>query len=145
MHDFNPSNRDKLNDIGHDIIGSAYEVRNTAGRYFREKYYKYALAYELTQRGHTVEIEKTLPALYKGVEIQDSLNMDLLVDGCIVVEVKALRQIGNAEYRQLLTYLMLSKFKLGYLINFGVENFTISGKQNKFETCHGIYKFVNGI
>ncbi|MDE7414247.1 MAG: GxxExxY protein [Muribaculaceae bacterium] len=145
MHNFNPSEKSVLNDIGHDIIGCAFEVRNNAGRYFREKYYLHALAFELTQRGHTVEIEKSLPAMYKGVEIQDSLNMDLLVDGCVVVEVKALHQIGNAEYRQILTYLMLSKFKLGYLINFGVENFTISGNQNKFNNCHGIYRFVNGI
>ncbi|MDE6408972.1 MAG: GxxExxY protein [Muribaculaceae bacterium] len=142
---FSPSNRNFLNQIGHDIIGCAFEVRNTAGRYFRESYYKHALAHELTQKGHSVQIEQILPALYKGIEIQNSLKMDLLVDECVVVEVKAIPQIGNSEYRQLMTYLMLSNYQLGYIINFGVENFTISGKQNKFDTCHGIYRFVNHI
>lgn len=145
MPTFNPSNRSVLNDIGHDIIGCAYEVRNTTGRFFRENYYKHALAYELINKGHSVSTEKILPALYKGVEIQDALKMDIVVDDSVIVEVKALPQIGNAEYRQLLTYLMLSHYKLGYIINFGVEKFTISGRQDVFNPYHGIYRFVYNI
>ena len=145
MNTFSPSYREKLNDIGYDIIGCAFEVRNTVGRYFREAYYKHALAHELTKKGHKVSIEQTLPALYKGIEIHDALKMDLVVDDCVVVETKALAQVGQAEYRQLLTYLMLSNFHLGYLINFGVENFTATGRQDVFNPHHGIYRLVNKI
>ncbi|MDE6296454.1 MAG: GxxExxY protein, partial [Muribaculaceae bacterium] len=137
--------RTSLNEIGSDIIGASFEVRKVAGRYFREKYYKYALAYELRNMGHTVEIEKTLPALYKGFEIEDSYYMDLVIDDKVVVETKALRQVGDSEYRQLMSYLMLSHYKLGYLINFGVEDFTIAKRENKFCPYYGIYRFVNQI
>ncbi|MBD5184972.1 MAG: GxxExxY protein [Bacteroidales bacterium] len=145
MNTFNPTDRDRLNAIGYDIIGCAFEVRNTVGRYFREAYYKHALAYELSQKGHKVSIEQIVPALYKGIEIQDALKMDLVVDDCVIVETKALAQVGQAEYRQLLTYLMLSNFHLGYLINFGVETFTATGCQDIFNPHHGIYRLVNKI
>ena len=92
-----------------------------------------------------MEIEKTLPALYKGVEIEDSYHMDLVIDDKIVIEIKALPQVGASEYRQLMSYLFLSKYKLGYLINFGVENFSVAKREDKFNPYLGIYRFVNGI
>lgn len=133
----------KLNAIGSDVIGSAFDVRKIADRYLRENYYKIALAYELRQRGHKVVIEQLLPAIYKGIEIGDSFRMDLVVDDCVVIEVKALPQVGEAEFRQLFTYLKLSNFKLGYLINFGVDNFSIASNHNRLNTNQGIYRFVN--
>ena len=135
----------KLNEIGHDIIGAAFEVRKIVGKYFREKYYKYALAYELQQKGHDIAIECPLPALYKGMEIENSYRMDLVVDQCVVVEIKALHQVGEEEYRQLLSYLILSRFKLGYLINFGADDFCIAKRDFKFNPYFGIYRFVNGL
>ncbi len=134
-----------LNDIGHDLIGSAFEVRNQVGRYFREDFYKHALAFEMREKGYTVEIEPWLPAIYKGEEIQKALRMDLLIEDSVVVELKAIPQVGNTEYRQLLTYLFLSKYKLGYLINFGAEKFSVADRKDVFNPSHGIYRFVNNI
>ena len=134
-----------LNIIGRDIIGAAFEVRRNAGRFFREKYYRQALEYELKQKGYKVEKEKILPALYKNVEIEDAYRMDLVVNDAVVIELKALPIVGSDEFRQLLSYLTLSKYKLGYLINFGAYDFGVAKEEEKFDQNHGIYRFVNGI
>lgn len=145
MKNFDPSPASRLNAIGKDIIGCAFNVRNIAGRYFREKYYKHALAYELSQKGYSVRVEVLVPSLYKGIEIDDALFMDIVVDDSVVIEVKAIPQIGQAEYRQLLTYLMLSKYRLGYIINFGVERFSVAARNEVFSPKQGIYRLVNNI
>ena len=142
--DYNtPNDRDKLNEIGSHIIGAAFEVRKSSGRYFKEKYYKLALAYELNQIGHYVAIEQSLAALYKGIAIQDAFKMDLVIDDCVIIETKAMHHVGDPEFRQLLSYLKLSEYHLGYLINFGAENFQIAQNQDKYNLYKGIYRFVN--
>ena len=131
--------------IGHDIIGSSFNVRNEAGRGLREIFYKKALAWELQQKGYDVQIEVTVPAVYKGNIIEDAYKADIVVDGRVIIETKAVSRMGEAEVRQLLTYLKLSGFKLGYLINFGARNFTTGRMSDPFPYDKGIYRFVNKI
>ena len=132
------------NAIGYDIIGAAFRVYNTVGRLLRENYYEAALAYELTQAGHTVQRQVPVPALYKGEEVRDAYQADIIVDNCVIIELKAVSTMKEAESRQLLTYLRLSGFKLGYLINFGTKTFKI-GRSNDFPLSEGIYRFVNNL
>lgn len=131
--------------IGYDIIGSAYAVRKEAGRGLREKYYEQALAWEISQKGYSVKTQVSLPALYKGIEIGDSFLADVVVEGRVIIEVKALRYITESEIRQLNTYLKLADFRLGYLINFGVEDFSTKKFNGEYPLSGGIYRLVNDI
>lgn len=131
--------------IGDDIIKAAYKVRNTCGSGLREKFYEAALAFELKQLNHDVKRQTLLPALYCGQIIDDAYQVDLVVDDRVIIEVKALRFMKETEGRQLLTYLKLSEFKLGYLINFGAEIFKFGKIKDEFPYRFGLYRFVNGI
>lgn len=137
---------EKYTDIGYGIIGAAFEVRKTVGNGLREKFYMYALAWELRRKGYDVKIEAEVPACYKGYPISDSFFADIIVDNSVIIEVKALKRITESESRQLNTYLYLTGCKLGYLINFGVDNFTIGNlKNDPLPLNKGIYRMVNGI
>lgn len=131
--------------VGNDIIGSAFNVHNEIGTAFRESFYENALVWELRNKGHEVEQQVLLPAIYKGVEISDAYRMDLVVDKRVVIEVKAMGQMTDTEARQLITYLKLSGYKLGYLINFGARNFSTGKLSDPFPYTHGIYRIVNNI
>lgn len=131
--------------IGHDIIGAAYAVRNAVNRGLRESYYEAALAWELARLGYRVERQVIVPAIYKGEVIDDAYKADIIVDNRVIIEVKAVGQMKETEPRQLLTYLVLSNFALGYLINFGVEHFSIGRLSEPLPYKNGIYRMVNGI
>ncbi len=131
-------------ELGEQIIGAAFEVRRNCGKGLREAYYKGALALELSNLGLKVDREVKMPALYKGIEIDDAYYADIVVENKIILEVKALKFVGEAEVRQLVTYLELSKIRLGYLINFGVDDFCICNlKRESFPYKHGIYRIVH--
>lgn len=136
---------EEFRQIGFDIIGSAFTVRNETGRGFREVYYKKALAWELQNRGYDVRMEVTIPAFYRGIEIADAYQADIVVDGRAIIETKALTSMGESEARQLITYLKLTRFKLGFLINFGAKDFRTGRLSDPFPYNRGIYRFVNGI
>ena len=136
---------DEYNLIGSDIIGAAFDVRNNVGLGLREKYYESALAYEIAQRGHEVKRQVEVAATYKGQIIDDSYFADIIVDDKVIVEVKAIGTMKEAESRQLLTYLRLSDFKLGYLINFGAKEFRIGRIDEKLPYKKGIYRIVNNL
>ena len=131
--------------IGEDIIGSAFEVMRTAGIGLREKYYEAALVHELKERNYEVKTQVTIPALYKGVKIEDSYQADIVVNDKVIIEVKAISTMREAECRQLLTYLKLSGYKLGYLINFGAKGFHLGKTNEPLPYMNGIYRFVNQI
>ncbi len=131
--------------IGYDIIGCAYEVRNTGGKMLREKYYRDALTWELRQKGYTVDNEVLVPAIYKGVHIGEAYKADIVVDNRVVIETKAIGKMGEEEVRQIITYLKLSNFKLGYLINFGAHTFKNGRLDEMVPYEKGIYRIVNNI
>ena len=129
--------------IGNDIIGAAFDVRNNVGRGMREKFYESALAYELRKRGHDVKCQVTVPAVYCGEVIDDSYLCDMVVDDKVIIEVKAVLMMKESESRQLFTYLKLSGFKLGYLINFGAKEFTTGKFNDTFPYKKGIYRLIH--
>ena len=136
---------DEYNSIGSDIIGAAFDVRNNTGTGLREKYYESALAYEIEQRGHNVKRQVMVPAVYKGKIIDDSYMADIVVDDKIIIEVKAIGTMKEVESRQLFTYLRLSNFKLGYLINFGAKEFRTGRIDEELPYRKGIYRIVNNL
>ena len=115
------SEKTELNEISNQIIGAAIEVHRALGPGLLETAYEVCLAYELSQLGLMVERQKPLPISYKRVELDAAFRLDLLVEGKVIVELKAVGQISPVHKAQVLTYLKLSGLESGLLINFNVR------------------------
>jgi len=113
--------RDRLNRLSNVIIGAALRVHEEIGPGMLESAYEACLMYELLDLGLHVEREKPLPLIYRGQRLDCGYRLDLLVDGAIIVEVKAIERLERVRRAQLLSYLKQSKLKLGLLINFNVK------------------------
>ncbi len=108
------------NYISHQVVGAAIEVhKELGGPGLLEGIYEEALAFELKTSGLDVQRQKLLPVIYKGFEIKRPLCIDLLVEGKVVIEVKAVDRVNPVFASQLLTYLRLGRYRLGLLLNFG--------------------------
>ena len=111
-------------ELSYQIRGAAMEVYNTLGPGLLESIYHKAMIYELQSRGLDVKSEVPLEVYYKGILIDKSLRLDLLVEDQIIVELKSVEDILPIHYKQLKTYLKLYKKELGWLINFGAYDFS---------------------
>ena len=108
------------NQISRVIVRSAIEVHRTlGGPGLLESIYEEALVWELRQRGLEVERQKAVPIVYKGKALAVPLRLDLLVEGKVIVECKAISQYNTIFEVQTLTYLRLTGCKLGLVVNFG--------------------------
>lgn len=103
-----------------EIIGAAIEVHRFLGPGLLESVYEECMCHELRLRGLEFERQVGLPVRYKGVPLDASLRMDLVVERLVVVELKSIEKILPVHEAQLLTYLRLSGFKVGLLLNFNV-------------------------
>jgi len=106
------------NELTHAIIGAAIEVHRRLGPGLLESAYRVCLAYELRRNGFDVIEEKPIPVVYDEVKLDCGFRADLLVDGRIVVELKAKQNIHPVDKAQVLSHLRLMKLRLGLLINF---------------------------
>jgi GxxExxY protein len=106
------------NTLSGEVIGAAIEVHRLLGPGLLESAYELALERELSLRGLCVERQKAIPLEYKGMTLGDGFRIDLLVQGQVIVEVKAVDSIQPIHEAQLLTYLRLTDKRLGLLINF---------------------------
>ena len=110
------------NEISKQILDAAITVHKTVGGPgLLESVYRDSLFQELCLRGLKAEKEVRVPVTYKGVVVGDPLRIDILVEGCVVVECKAVEKDNPIFAVQTLTYLRLMKLHLGLLINFGKE------------------------
>ncbi|MBD5277988.1 MAG: GxxExxY protein [Bacteroides sp.] len=140
MEDFIPK---KINDITFDIIGAAFEVRKNCGKGLLENYYEAALEYELQLKGHKVERQVFVPALYKGIQIKDPYKIDILVDDEVIIELKSVPYLISENFSQLATYLWLTNKKIGLLINFSAKDFrTGSWNREKPDYRLGIVRII---
>jgi GxxExxY protein len=108
------------NELTGGIIGAAIEVHRCLGPGLLESCYEECLAHELQLRSVAFERQKGLPVVYKNVRLECGYRIDLLVDGRIVVELKAIEAIAPVHEAIVLTYLRLSGCNIGLLINFNV-------------------------
>jgi GxxExxY protein len=109
------------NDITHAIIGAAIEVHKHLGPGLLESAYEECLAHELQLRELRVERQKPVPVVYKETKLECGYRIDLLIEGRIVVELKSIESLGPIHEAIILTYLRMSGYKLGLLINFNVS------------------------
>jgi len=121
--------QNKYNLLSEQIIGSAIEVHKALGPGLLESAYEACLCHELNLRGIPFESQVDLPVLYKGVKLEIGYRMDLVVNKLIVVELKAVERLEAIHEAQLLTYLKLTNYWLGLLINFNVAKLRFGVKR----------------
>jgi GxxExxY protein len=102
------------------IIGCAIEVHKTFGAGLLESVYRECLAVELRNAGLCFESERCIKLTYKGVPINSNLFVDLIVEGIVVVELKAVECLHPIHSSQVITYLKLAHCPAGLLLNFNV-------------------------
>ena len=108
------------NDLTEKVIGAAIEVHRSLGPGLLESAYQKCLCRELSLRRIPFVPQLILPVEYKGVRVDCSYRIDLLVDSAVVVEIKAVAAIEPVHKAQLLTYLRLGGWRIGLLMNFNV-------------------------
>lgn len=108
----------KYADLTEKIIGCAIKVHNFLGHGFQEVIYQCALAIELTEARVQFERERDISIIYKGKDI-GTQRVDFLVENTIMVELKAISQLDDSNYAQMINYLEAFKLEIGLLINFG--------------------------
>lgn len=106
------------NALSKEIIGAAIEVHRVLGPGLLESAYEEALCYELEARNIPYERQKYQNLNYKNKTLKTDYRIDLLVDGKVIVEIKAREAVAPIDKAQTLTYLRLSSTKLGLLVNF---------------------------
>lgn len=109
------------------IIGSAIKVHSRLGPGLLESAYSACLAYELRKIGLKALVEVGLPVIYDDVQMDVGYRLDLLVEDCVIVELKAVEKFTNVHQAQLLSYLKLSGIRIGLLINFNVTSLKDQG------------------
>ncbi len=110
----------ELDPLTHEIIGGAIEVHRELGPGLLESIYEECLAIELSDRGLSVERQVIVPVEFKGRQVEPGYRLDLFVNRQIVLEVKAVEKVLPVHEAQLLTYLKLTKARLGFILNFHV-------------------------
>lgn len=106
------------------LLNSAVAVHRELGPGFLESIYESALAHELLKRGHTVERQKVVPVIYDGIPVGDH-RLDLLVDGRIVLELKACRAIDEIHLATARSYLKATGCRLALVLNFSEPRLAI--------------------
>ncbi len=111
----------RASELTHDVIGSAIEVHKEKGPGLLESIYEWCLTMELQLRQHTVTSQKNVEVRWKQFRKEYPLKCDLLVDDCLIVEVKAVETVHPIYKAQLLSYMKLLDIPVGLIINFNVQ------------------------
>ena len=113
-----PETEKPENQLSGIILDAAIAVHTEIGPGLLESAYEACLAYELRSRGLNLQLQVPLPITYRSVTIDAAYRLDMLVEGLVIVEIKAVERLLSIHEAQLLSYLKLSNKKLGLLINF---------------------------
>ena len=116
--------RSKLDHITEKIIGCVHQVSNILGIGFLEKVYENALVVELTQAGLLVAQQRRIEVRYKDILVGDFVA-DLLVEECVIVEIKAVKALDDVHTAQCLNYLKATGLQVCLLVNFGAPKATV--------------------
>lgn len=122
-----------INDLTSAIIGAAIEVHRRLGPGLLESAYRVCLAYELRKRRFEVVEERPIPVVYDEVKLECGFRADLIVNGLVVVELKAKSAIHPVDQAQTLSHLRLLGLRVGLLINF-----------HEVRLVDGVHRIING-
>jgi GxxExxY protein len=110
--------------IAEKVLDCAFEVHSYLGPGLLESTYQRCLFYELQKCGLFVEIEKSIPIIYKGQKIEGGYRIDMVVEkDKLIIENKAVQVLNDLHLAQILSYMRLSGITLGFLFNFNVQHF----------------------
>lgn len=112
----------EINEITEQILKCAYKVHSELGPGLLESAYEECLFYEIQKEGLLIEKQKALPLVYHDVKLDVGYRIDLLVEESVVIEIKSVEVLNDVHIAQVLTYLKLSKCKIGLLLNFNVSS-----------------------
>ena len=108
--------------VGKAILDAAFKVHTALGPGLLESVYETTVAYEIRKGGLLVETQVAMPIIYDNTKLESGLRLDMLVEKCVIVELKSVEKMNPVYEAQLMTYLRLSKVRLGFLINFNVPH-----------------------
>ena len=106
--------------VGKVVLDAAFKVHTALGPGLLESVYETCIAFEVRESGLQVATQVALPVLYKDIQMDAGLRLDMLVENCVIVEFKSVETMNPIYEAQLLTYLKLTGIRLGFLINFNV-------------------------
>ena len=122
------------NQIGSLIINNALHLHRTLGSGLLESVYEAVLAKLIARNGLHVQRQVSIPINFENEHFDEGFRADLIIEGKVIIEIKSVESITHVHKKQLLTYLKLTKMKLGYILNFG------AGLMKE-----GIFRIANGI
>lgn len=108
--------------IGKAVLDAAFKVHTALGPGLLESVYETTVAYEVRKGGLLVETQVAIPIVYDNIKLESGLRLDMLVEKCVIVELKSVEKMNPVYEAQLMTYLRLSNVRLGFLINFNVPH-----------------------
>lgn len=114
--------------LSYEITGFAIKVHKKLGPGLLESVYEQCLKFELERNGYDVKQQLIVKIEYDGLELEWNLRIDLLVNNCVVVELKSIETILPIHTAQILSYMKILKIPQGLLINFNTTNITKSLK-----------------
>jgi len=114
------------NELSRVIVDICYRIHTKLGPGLLESVYEAILFYELNALNLKVERQKPIPVIWNEIHLDIGFRSDLIVENKVIIEIKSVEQISNVHPKQLLTYLKITKLKLGLLINFN-ENLIRNG------------------
>lgn len=112
----------EVTELSYKIVGYAIKVHKELGPGLLESVYEQCLKFELERNGFDIKQQLVVNIEYSDLELESTLRVDLLVNDCVVVELKAIENILPVHEAQLLTYMKLLKMPQGLLINFNTTN-----------------------
>jgi GxxExxY protein len=110
----------EINEITQKVIGCAIEVHKNLGPGLLESAYEECLAFELHKAGLSFRRQQPTPVIYKDIKLDCGYRIDILVENCVVIELKVVDEFNPVHHAQILTYMKFSEMKVGLLLNFNV-------------------------
>jgi len=112
---------EKENRLASVVVDACVKLHTAIGPGLLESVYERILIHELEQRGCYVEKQVSIPITYGGLTFEEGFRADLIIEKCLIVELKSVEKLLPVHKKQLLTYLRLADLRLGILVNFGEE------------------------
>ena len=122
------------NEISYAIRGAIFKVYKEFGPGLLESVYQAALKSVLVKMGYQVGVEVPVPVYIEGEKLEVGFRIDLLINNKVIIEIKSVEELARVHHKQVLTYLKLTKLKLGILVNFNVDDIN-----------QGIFRKVNNL
>lgn len=105
--------------IGKALVDSAIKIHRELGVGLLESVYEIVLAKVMSDKGFSVQKQVPIEIKYQNITFKEAFRADLIINEKVIVELKSVENINNSHHKQIITYMKLTKCKLGYLLNFG--------------------------